>query len=568
MRSALSVLWFLLLYGNNAFAEISYPLTPLWLDSSLTATASPPREYFSVNTFNLDSKAFIHIGHDLINQNYVIFPTPSVEQIQRISADKSRVFLRLYHPEAEAKILATYTIQAHQLLYLYITSLQIFDQKGLLIDQNIIPPGVHYHPPQTYQIDVANDVKILNFVVGFTGRSAWSDSGVSSDLQGIYREFADMKISREASLELTVNPGSSVKAYEVYTSGENQSIKKILSNLHLLVAWGRLADKEELINQIATLKNFQEVSIDLSKGVEDLKKYPHLFGNPVDPKYTSVLKKAASEKLTEQELNAENSYSAKLGLGSFFSAEGSSTEKRTQRYKDLVKFDLEGEFYIPKALNFSLRAKNSFELIHKIVFHAYSNLEEVQFLMGTGVQLKTLSQGSPLSISTSSYSPLTTGNSAIDYHCHKGSALAGMRSTYSRTTFDNEYQFECRKLLFYQEPLAQGVCTQANPLGGRRKNVHFECSGDSFLTGIASDYVVPDKDRIARFTCCALETPLLEPIKKGKCQWSGWINPYEQGLKYSCPAGTIQGGMRSEVDSTGVYFGRRFDIECCETALF
>jgi hypothetical protein len=560
--------WFGFGLATGSFAETTFSPLPVWLDAEMMVNSSPPREYFSVNTFTIDTKSFVHIGHDLVNQNYVIFPSPSVEHIERVSADKRRVFLRLYYPEAEAKILATYNIQPSKLLYLSITSLQLFDQAGKLVDENIIPPGVNYRPPQTYQLEVNNEVKLLNFVVGFTGRTAWSDSGISSDLQGLYREFEDIGIDRNASLELRVAPGSSVSAYEVYASQENQRIAKILSSLQLVVAWGRMAGKEDLINQIANLKNFQEVSLDLSKGAEDLKKYPHLFGNPVDAKYTSVIKKLASEKLSEQEMTSEDSFSAKVGFGGFFSAEGGASSKRVKRFKDMIKFDVEGEFYVPKALKFTLRAKNSFELINRVVFHAYDHLEETQYFMGTGVQLKEFNQGKPLSLAKSYLSPFTLGGTSIDYRCNPGSALSGLRSSYSRTTFDNEYQFECRKLYFYQEPIETGTCTQTAALGAKRTNVVFECAGDSFLTGIKSDYVIADKDRVSSFSCCSLETPLQVPLKKGACQWSGWLNNYETAAAYSCPIGTIQSGLRSEVDATGTYFGRKFNIACCEPVLF
>lgn len=347
---------------------------------------SPPREYFSLNMLYLGNRITVQVGHDLINQSYVVLPSPNIQRVDKVG-DKQRVTIQQYFPNLENKILDSYHIPSNKLSYLYITGYEVYDQDAELVDRIRIPEGTQYKPPQFYTLDVPSKVKTLTFVFTFNGRTAWSDTGISTDLQGIYQSLADIGVDRDSSVHLEVNPGAGLKTYEVLTSHENQQLQKILSQLHHIIVWGRITQKEELINKIIDLKNYEAIDIDLAKGVESLEKYPLIFGNPLDPKWQSVINHISSERLTEKEMSSEGSVSAKLGLKDFFSFNGSGSSKRNSRLKEMVKFDVQGNIYIPKSLHFATRTNESFELIKSLVFQAYDQLEEASFRIGLGVSL-------------------------------------------------------------------------------------------------------------------------------------------------------------------------------------
>lgn len=346
----------------------------------------PPREYFSLNTLYLGNRILINIGHDLINQNYVVMPSPNIQKLEKVG-DKQRITIQQYFPNSESKILSSYNITPDKLSYLYLTGYEIYDQSGQLVDRIVIPDGIQYRPPQFYTFEVPNTVKTLSFVFTFDGRTAWSDTGVNTDLQGLYRNLVEIGVNRDNRIHLEVNAGNELKTYEILTSYENQKLQKILSEFQHIIVWGRIAKKEDLINKILDLKKFEEINLDLRKGIESLEKYPLIFGDPLDPKWKSVINHISSERLTEKEMNSEDSFSAKLGLEDFFSFGADSSGKTSSRLKDMVKFDMQGSIYIPTSLHFATRINDSFELLKNLVFQAYDQLEETSFHLGVGLSL-------------------------------------------------------------------------------------------------------------------------------------------------------------------------------------
>jgi hypothetical protein len=547
------------------------------LNAPTTAPSSPPREYFSLNTLYLGEHTLVHVGHDLINQNYVVFPSPNVQSIEKCEGDKVRVNLQQYFPEFESKIIKSYNITAEKLHYLYITSYEIFDQNGKLLEQIKIPSGVEYRPPSFYQIEVDKSVKLLTFVFGFTGRTGWSDSGISTDLQGLYREIRDIDVNGDSAIHMELKAGTGLKAYEVLTSAEDSKISKILSSLHFIVAWGRMAEREDLMSQIASLKKSEEINIDLSKGVEDLRKYPLVFGDPVDPKWHSVIKKISSEKLTEKDIKTEGSAGAKLGLGSFFNFDGSASKKKDSRMKDMVKFEMEGEFYVPKSIKFSLRANNTFTMINDLVFQAYSHFEEAYFRIGTGVALE---EGPvkprtvpPVTVASSTLSPETAAGAPIHFQCASGGVLSGFKNRMIPQTLTRGFQHECRQLSALDAPLTTVSCQENPNVFQVRTPVNFSCPADQFLAGEKSAVVLHQQDRTHAYSCCSLATNAAAsslPLKKKACNWSTWLNGYGGQVSYSCPAGTLMGGIRSEVVQHPRHkkiIDRRYQYECCSYAL-
>jgi hypothetical protein len=544
MKAVLSLLWLLAtpLFANDVYWIEPQETPEVESMDNLPTPSSPPREFFSMNTLYLRDKIIVHIGHDLINQSYVVLPSPNITKIEVLKEDRRRVTIQQYFPDLQEKILSNYNITANKLHFLYIKGYEIYDQDGVLIEKITIPQGVQYRPPQFYTFEVSKNVKMLSFVFGFVGRTAWSDSGLSSDLQGLYRDLRDIGVDRDSSLKIDITPSSGVKAYEILTSQENQKLGQMLSDFQHIVAWGRMGQKEELINKIVDLRNFETVHIDLAKGVEDLKKYPHIFGDPLDPKFQTVIKKMSSEKLTEKEHSSEKSATAKLGIGSMFSGEGGASKKKTSRMKDLVKFELEGELYVPKSLHFVVRTNDSFELMKTLVFQAYDHLEESYFRLGTGVSLNPIEAGPAFTTKSNSISAATVQHTPFDFACAGNTILAGIKSV--RTPrFDRSFQHECRELAHYETPVQKGACQAGPNVNGYMQNFSFQCSDNQFLNGERSSYKLGD--RIYGYQCCSL-TSEGQSLKKKQCNWSGWLNKHSQTVSYSCPANSVLAGVQSE----------------------
>jgi hypothetical protein len=571
------------LHGAQSYAEGLY-----WMDQQegsisterAESAGAPPVEYFSLHALYLQNSITVQIGKDLINQAYVVFPSPHITQVEKIEAEQRRITLQQYFPELEPVIVSSYGIQKNKIHYLYLTSYEIFDQEGNLLERISIAPGVNYRPPQFYQLVIGPKVKMLSFVVGFNGRSGWAQSGVSSDLQGIFRDLREMDIDRDSSLQLQVNAGSGMKTFDVVTSRENQHIQNMLANFHFVLAWGKMADKEDLISQILTLKTFQEVSIDLSKGAEDLQKYPLIFGNPVDPKWTSVIKKLGSEKLSESEINDESSVSGKFDLGKVFSFGGSSSKKRTARLKEMVNFNLEGEMYVPKSLHFTLRAQNSFDLFNSMIFKAHQQLDEANFRIGYGVAVHEnkaplpirpalKAEAAPLSAPSAPYGP-------VQYACSPGAAITAFKSWIHSPFSGRVFQLGCTQLLADQLPMKFAACHTAANVNALHAPVNITCPDNSFLVKENSSQS-PRQDRIFSYGCCSIADRTDKVYQRGSCQLSPWFNEPKPGIQrtkrpidYTCPTGTLAAGVKSETIhvNRGLFVDRKYQYTCCSYEAF
>ncbi len=541
---ALSLLW---LSTSPLLANDMYWIEPTpedieGLSTDLPTPSSPPREFFSMNTLYLRNKIIVHIGHDLINQSYVVLPSPNIMKVERLNADHRRITVQQYFPDLQEKILSNYSIAANKLHFLYIKNYEIYDQDGVLLEKITIPPGIQYRPPQFYSFEVGKNVKMLSFVFGFVGRTAWSDSGISSDLQGIYRDLREIGVDRASSLKIDIAPGVGVKTYEILTSKENQKLGQILSDFQHIVAWGRMTQKDDLISKIIDLKSFDTVHIDLAKGVEDLKKYPHIFGDPLDPKFQTIIKKLSSEKLTDKEFTSDKSATVKLGIGKLFSGEGGGSSKKSSRMKEVIKFDIEGDLYVPKSLDFVVRTNDSFDLMKTLVFQAYDHLEESYFRLGTGVSLSPVDDGPTFTTKANSLSAGSGERTAVDYSCPEKTILAGIKSTRVGKN-DRSFQHECREIAYFENALQKTECKASSDLNGQAQNFTYQCSDNQFLNGQRSSFL--NGDRAFAYQCCGLASDGLA-VKRKQCTWSGWLNGYGGAVGFSCPAETALAGVQTE----------------------
>ncbi|XP_033728762.1 dermatopontin-like [Pecten maximus] len=85
--------------------------------------------------------------------------------------------------------------------------------------------------------------------------------------------------------------------------------------------------------------------------------------------------------------------------------------------------------------------------------------------------------------------------------------------------------------------------------------VDFSCGWNRYLTQITSTY--NGYDRNWSFGC----QPLAAGILIGDCDWTGYINSYDNFFSYVCPNNGLLNGFRSVYDI--YYRDRRWEVQCC-----
>lgn len=552
----------LIYFPNKTFpySKFESSLKRNLLLTSNIRVSSPPKEYFSINTIYLRNKHIVHIGKDLINGNHVIMPSPNVMTIQSRSDKKKLVRIEQYFPDLEAKLMEKYALTPSQIHYLYITSYKVIDQYGELIETIHIPDNVHYRPPATMTLEVDESVRVLSFIFSFTSRTAWADSGVGSDLSSIYHDLRDMNIDRDARLFLKIDPENTSDIYEVFNSKESQKINQILSELHQVIVWGDMPNQEEILKELLDLKTFQYVSVDLKNLAADLAKYPHLFGNPVDPRWISKFEKIKAHKFREEEINRETSGSLSLGVKGLFDLGGSASHKTHNRLKEVFEFEMDGEFYVPKAIKFALRADNSLSMLKTLTFQVYQNLEEKQYFLGVGVELEQ-SEESIVSFKEGAKTKWVNNyDQPVKYRCPDGQALTGVTSQHNSGAEDRIFSYQCSEGSLFDKALSYGACTEHKNVNRYDGPVNFSCPKDSVLVSERSYHNNGAEDRVFSYTCCELQHPYV-PLGVKECSLSPFVNSYDAYLNYKCPANMVLKGTKSRHHSGAE--DRQFRFECC-----
>ena len=553
----------LIYFPNDIFPYSSFSKSPTpSLLSSLDGdrVSSPPKEYFSINTVFLRNKYLVHMGKDLINGNYVVMPSPNIISVESRPKQKKSIQIQQYYPDLEANLMELFALTPSQIHYLYISSYRVIDQYGEEVETIYIPSNVHYRPPMTMTFEVDEKVRVLSFIYSFTSRTAWADSGIGSDLTSIYRDLREMAIDRDARLYLQIDPESSSEIYEVYNSKESQKINQILSELHQVIIWGDMPNREEVLKELLDLKTFQFVSIDLKNLAEDLAKYPHLFGNPTDPRWLSKFEKISAEKFREEEITNESSGSLSLGVKDLFDFGGSSSNKTHNRLKEIFQFEMEGEFYVPKSINFSLRADNSLTLLKTLTFQAYKNLEEKEYFLGVGLEVKKSEDASV------SFSPilktewLNKFDHPVSFSCPKNQIMTGVKSRHNNSAEDRIFGFECSLGQLFDKAIKTKECTQHKNVNTYDKPVKFSCPENQVLTGESSKHSSRAEDRIFSYDCCKVEHPYVE-LKVDQCFTSPWVNGFDAFFHYRCPQNMVMQGVESYHSSSQE--DRRFRYKCC-----
>lgn len=537
-----------------------------FLDNNLSGpfsskrVSSPPKEYFSINTVYLRNQFIVHMGKDLINGNYVVMPSPNIMSVEPRANGKKLIKLQQYFPDLEKKLMEIFGLTPTQIHYLYITSYKVIDQHGKEVQSIYIPENVHYRPPMTMSFEIDGDVKVLSFIFSFTSRTAWADSGIGSDLTSIYRDIRSMDIDRDAKMFLKLDPENSSEIYEVYNSDESQKINQILSELHQIIIWGDMPNREKVLEELLDLKTFQFVSIDLKNLSSELAKYPHLFGNPVDPKWISKFNKLRAYKFRDEEITNEKSGKLSLGLDGIFSFGGSSSKKTHKRLKEIFTFEMEGDFYIPKAINFSLRADNSLTMLKTLTFQAYQNLEEKQYYLGVGVEVEPPAPGTLKIVAEEQTAWVNKYHQSVNFTCPNGKFLTGASSRHSNGHEDRIFKYTCSDISLFKEKVRPVACEKSRVINGPDKPVVFSCPDKKVLVGENSKFHKGPKDRVYSYNCCALEHPFAK-VTVDQCSLTPFINGWDAYFDFKCPQNMVLKGTHSYHNNKRE--DRRFRFECC-----
>lgn len=540
----------------SSFVDIK----PLMNSFSGDRVSSPPKEYFSINTVYLRNQYLVHMGKDLINGTYVVMPSPNILSVEPRPNGKKAVKIQQYFPDLEEKLLQLFALTPSQIHHLYVTSYRVIDQYGKEVESIHIPANVHYRPPMTLTFEVDEKVRVLSFIFSFTSRTAWADSGIGSDLTSIYKDLREMNIDRDARLYLKIDPENSSEIYEVYNSDESQKINQILSELHQVIIWGDMPNRDEVLKELLDLKTFQFVSIDLKNVAAELAKYPHLFGNPTDPRWISKFEKLSTEKYREDEVTNEDSGSLSLGVSGLFDFGGSGSSKTHKRLKEIFSFDMEGEFYIPKAIKFALRADNSVTMLKTLTFQAYKNLEEKDYYLGVGVEVKN-SKEAAVTLSPVTKTEWVNGfDRPVTYECPENQFLTGVKSRHNNGPEDRIFGYECSEGKLFSQTLGRKACTEHKNVNKTDQPVKFSCGENKVLISEKSKHHNSPEDRVFSYSCCELSHPYVE-LEVNSCSWSPFVNGYDAFFHYQCPENMALAGVESH-HRNGIE-DRRFRYQCC-----
>lgn len=553
---------------DDAALQWDYYDTPERLESE----NSPPREYFSVNALHLDEHTVVHVGHDILNQTYVILPSPNIVSKEAVGDDRLRLQVRLYYPAAEALIAQKYSVLASQVQYLHIHSFEVVAQDGQPVYHITIPEGVEYMPPQNIEISVPQaGIDSLTFIYSFVGRSSWSQGGISADMRGIWRKLRNLEVKSDGHLTIDIDAATGVKAFDVLTLTEDAELADILEELHAVVLWGDMPGREQVLQRLTSLDYSERVHLDLQKGADELSRYPQIFGVPPDPRWVSVIHQLRAKSETTEEHKSETS--ASLGVEGIFNVSGS--HNRSTKIHRLFEFELQGDLYIPKSMNFTVRQKEAVTHARGLLMQAHAQLKEVVYRFGIGVALNDARPSSPDTM-VANHPNVTRDyvnmwHEPVDFVCPESSVLTGMQSVHLDGIEDRRFAFACGNVLSTtvqsgpNGTMKRDACRRWGPHNEFDMPVDFSCPGNTFMTGEHSTYSGAARDRVYAHTCCALVDSWSRALTRDACVWSPEVNAFDAPVTFNCPLGTVLTGVRSRHDNSPE--DRVFSFECCRPRL-
>lgn len=147
----------------------------------------------------------------------------------------------------------------------------------------------------------------------------------------------------------------------------------------------------------------------------------------------------------------------------------------------------------------------------------------------------------------------------VFFQCHMGEFLSYVSSQHDNQYEDRVWDFACRDL-----PIAGleiiGLCDWTEFVNDWDQPARFECPREGFIAGIESEHHNYVEDRRFKYKCCEAKGTVTH-----SCFLTDWENDWEELLNYTVPVGKVMKGMHSEHDNSKE--DRRFKFKICDLEL-
>ncbi|XP_063785034.1 serine/threonine-protein kinase B-raf isoform X4 [Pseudophryne corroboree] len=140
----------------------------------------------------------------------------------------------------------------------------------------------------------------------------------------------------------------------------------------------------------------------------------------------------------------------------------------------------------------------------------------------------------------------------LDFKCQNHQSIGLIFSAHDNKYEDRVWDFSCTDT--FSNP---AKCTWTNYVNNFDEEFTFSCPFGSVLSGMYSYHENKYEDRRWRFYCCQGEVPVSH-----NCKWSGYINDFDQYLRWDAPANHYLTGAHSYHDNKTE--DRRWEYQSCE----
>ena len=221
---------------------------------------------------------------------------------------------------------------------------------------------------------------------------------------------------------------------------------------------------------------------------------------------------------------------------------------------------MEGDFYVPKAIKFSLRADNSLTMLKTLTFQAYKNLEEKEYFLGVGVEIQKPSPFAPKILLGKQTPWVNKHHQPSVFNCPENQILTGVSSRHTNRIEDRLFKYRCGEVSLWGEKIKVDSCHVTKNVNDFDRPVNFSCPAHQVLVGESSHFHRKRKDRRFSYSCCSLKHSFAK-LKTESCSFSPWVNAFDAYFDYKCPENMVLKGVKS-YHKDGIE-DRRFSYQCC-----
>ncbi|XP_005099814.2 hemagglutinin/amebocyte aggregation factor [Aplysia californica] len=128
-----------------------------------------------------------------------------------------------------------------------------------------------------------------------------------------------------------------------------------------------------------------------------------------------------------------------------------------------------------------------------------------------------------------------------------GFGSVSILSVHDNNKEDRVFDFTCIPLilLYFPETFVELTCEWSNYVNDFDQLIEYQCPNDNVVAGISSYHDNHPEDRRFKFYCCRPN----DLVTHG-CEYTGYVNSYDQLLNYTVPDGWVLRGMTSVHDNS------------------